>query len=392
MAGLGVMAQIQSRPAIVDPRFWAGRRVLITGHSGFIGGWTAFWLASMGAEVTGFSLEPPTEPSFCNVLGLPALLACHIESDIRDAAAVRAAVTACRPEIVFHLAAQPLVRRAHREPAETFAINVQGTVNLLEALRIDCGGVRAVVCYTTDKVYENREWVWGYRESDALGGKEAYGASKAAAEHVISAYAQSYFTREAEDGSAGTAIAALRAGNVFGGGDWAEDRIVPDAIRAFVAAEPLVVRNPSAVRPWQHVLEPVRGSLILAQAIAADAKFGGAWNFGPNQADDVPVSSLADGLVRRWGGDASWTHPVLTGQPYEQRLLAVDSAKARADLKWRPAMDLDQALDCAVAWYQAHHKGAGPETLRTLTRMQIAAASPEVAEALPAGEDRKQAS
>ena len=374
---------------LIDPAFWRGMRVFLTGHTGFIGAWTAFWLAEMGAEVTGFSLEPPTTPSMFEALDLAGLLACHIEADIRDLPAVQAAVKAACPEIALHLAAQPLVRYAHSEPVETFATKCQGTVHVLDSLRPFADTLDAVVCYTTDLVYVNREWVWGYRESDPLGGKEPYGASKAATEHVISAYANAYF----QTAAGASRVAVLRAGNVIGGGDWAADRIVPDAIRAFAVGEPLTVRSPQAVRPWQHVLEPVRASLSLAQAVSSNpTRASGAWNIGPSTDQNVPVRQIVEGMVRRWGGSASWDHPPQSGQPYEQTLLAVDSAKARAKLGWSPALTLDQALDLTVNWYKTQQKGADSATLRTLTRMQIAMAAPEVEHALSAFEETIQAS
>lgn len=346
----------------INDGFWRDRRVFVTGHTGFIGGWLGLWLARLGARVAGYALTPPTDPNLFTAVGLqddvPGSLA-----DIRDATRLATAVEDARPEIVFHLAAQPIVRDAFADPIGTYATNVMGTAHLLEALRA-CDSVAAIVVVTTDKVYANQEWPWGYREIDRLGGREPYGTSKAAAELVVDAYRESYFaSRERAVG-----IATVRAGNVIGGGDWARDRLVPDAMRAFAAREPLKLRNPLAIRPWQHVLEPVRGLMMLAERLAEDApRFTGAWNFGPAESDMWPVERVVAQVIRLWGGGAR-CEMAEGAQPYEARLLAVDSAKASAELGWDPAWRLADALERTVEWYRAFHERAD---MRALTLDQI---------------------
>lgn len=351
-------------PALcVDNGFWKGRRVFVTGHTGFKGGWLGLWLARMGARVTGYALQPPSDPSLYDDIGLGASLESTI-ADIRDPRRLEDALRAARPEIVFHLAAQPLVRQAHAEPAETFATNVMGTVHLLDALRRQ-DGVLAVVVVTSDKVYDNREWVWAYRETDRLGGHEPYGASKACAEIAVDSFRAAYF----DTGRIG--LATARAGNVIGGGDWAADRLVPDAIRAFAAGRTLRLRNPLAHRPWQHVLEPLAGYLRLAERLAADpGKVSGAWNFGPAGGDSRPVQWVADELVRLWGEAASWTLDN-GANPHEARLLAVDSARAEAELGWRAVWAAEQALARTVDWYRAHNRNPNQGALRALCVDQI---------------------
>lgn len=344
-------------PALgLETQFWRGRRVFVTGHTGFMGGWLSLWLNRLGADVTGYALKPPTEPSLFAVAGVGGATTSLI-GDVRDAGRLGDAIGAARPEFVFHLAAQPLVRAAFADPAVTFATNVQGTVNLLDAIRNE-PAVRAAVIVTSDKVYANREWHWGYRETDALGGREPYGASKACAEIAVDAYRHSYFAAPTmADGARRIAIATVRAGNVIGGGDWAPDRLVPDAIRAFGAGQTLSIRHPDAVRPWQHVLEPIRGYLMLGARLAEEAdELATSWNFGPADDDARNVGWVADRLTRLWGTGASWA-PVNDAGPYEQRLLHVASQKARAELGWTPYWRIERTLAETVGWYKGHIAG-----------------------------------
>lgn len=348
----------------VDPTFWRGRRVFLTGHTGFKGSWLAMWLQSLGAVVQGYALPPPTRPSLFDAAGVAEGLH-HAVGDIRDYERLRATMAGFRPEIVLHLAAQPLVRLSYAEPVETYATNVMGTVHLLEAAR-KAGSVRAVVNVTTDKCYENREWVWGYREDEPMGGFDPYSNSKGCSELVTSAYRRSFM------GSAGIALASARAGNVIGGGDWAADRLVPDVLRAFERGEPVVIRNPLATRPWQHVLEPLSGYLVLAQALAetgGDA-FAQAWNFGPRDEDAQPVQWIVERLVARWGGQARWLLDAAEN-PHEAHYLKLDISKAKAQLAWSPRWTLADALDRIVTWHRAWIAGPTPQALRSLCLQQI---------------------
>lgn len=346
----------------VSAAFWAGRRVLLTGQTGFKGGWLALWLRELGAEVYGYALPAPAEPSLWQVARLaervPGTLA-----DIRDAQRVAEAVAAFRPEVVLHLAAQPLVRESYRAPAETYAINVMGTINLLEALR-HCDSVRAVLVVTSDKCYENREWIWPYRENDTLGGHDPYSSSKACVELLCASWRES-FLRES-----GIALATARAGNVIGGGDWSVDRLLPDILRAWQAGQSLTLRYPQAVRPWQHVLEPLHGYLRLAQALVEQSEaMASAWNFGPDNEGLVSVGELVERLAQRWPGEARWTVEA-SGQPHEAGLLALDSSQARVRLNWRPRWSLQQAIERTLDWHQAWQAG---EDMQTFSRAQIAA-------------------
>jgi CDP-glucose 4,6-dehydratase len=356
----------------IDRSFWAGKRVFVTGHTGFKGGWLSAWLAELGAEVTGYALAPDPAPAFFTRCGLAGRVA-SIEADVRDAARLQEAVHSRAPEIVFHLAAQPLVLRSHRAPAETFEINVMGTAHLLDAVRA-VPGVRAVVAVTSDKCYDNLERGTPFREGDPLGGRDPYSASKACAELVAAAYRASFFST----GGPVAAVATARAGNVFGGGDLAEDRLIPDAVRALRAGRPLIVRNPKSVRPWQHVLEPLSGYLMLAERLAREgAAWAEAWNFGPDRADAVPVADLADRLIRRWGS-GRWEAggPAAEGAaPVEAGVLILDSAKARERLGWRPRLPLDEAVAWTVEWYREAFTDRPAEALYDLARRQIAAYS-----------------
>jgi CDP-glucose 4,6-dehydratase len=343
--------------------FWNSRRVFVTGHTGFKGGWLSALFSRLGAQAGGYALDPMTAPSLYDVARIGEL-GPSVIGDIRDRDRLSSAMRAAQPEIVFHLAAQALVRPARAQPFETFSINVMGTAEVLEAVRVT-PSVKAVVVVTSDKVYDNVEWEWPYRETDPLGGKEPYGASKACAEIVVDAYRHTYFS-----GAERTVhIATARAGNVIGGGDWAEDRLVPDAMRAFSQGQPLIVRNPAAVRPWQHVLEPLSGYLRLAQALLEGTQLPDkpAFNFGPHAEDAVPVSAIADQLVSRWSGGAAWRQDQGC-QPYEARLLEVDSARARSGLGWSPRWRLRETLDRTVDWYKAHYAG---KDMRAFTLAQI---------------------
>ncbi len=352
--------------------FWRGKRVFLTGHTGFKGGWLALWLQQMGAEVTGYSLAPNTDPSLFDVAQVSAGMT-SIIGDIRDCATLSAAIRASKSEVVFHLAAQPLVRLSYAQPRETYETNVMGTVNLLDALR-NSSDVRAVVIVTSDKCYENRELGHahtGYREGDPMGGYDPYSNSKGCAELVTSAFRQSYFHPDAY-AQHGVAVASARAGNVIGGGDWCNDRLIPDFIRAIVNRQPLRIRNPHATRPWQHVLEPLSGYLLLAEKLAtAGAPFSSAWNFGPANDEAHPVSGIAERFTQHWGDGASWQ---LDGSdhPHEANYLQLDSSKARSQLGWGPRLSLDEALILLVEWYKDWHQ-ANKLPLRGLTQKQIAA-------------------
>ncbi|HYH18751.1 MAG TPA: CDP-glucose 4,6-dehydratase [Azospirillum sp.] len=346
----------------ITPDFWSGRRVFVTGHTGFKGGWLCLALGRLGAIVSGYALEPEGTPNVVELTGGGDGMTSTI-GDLRDRVALGKALAAAEPEVVFHLAAQPLVRRAYAEPLETFDVNVMGTANLLEAVR-GVGSVKAVVVVTTDKVYDNQEWAWPYRETDRLGGKEPYGASKACCELVVDAYRHSYLEKRTPP----VAVASVRAGNIVGGGDWAVDRLVPDAMRAFSAGRRLMIRNPAAVRPWQHVLEPVRGYLMIAERlIDHPAAAVGAWNFGPLEEDCQPVSRIVDRLAMLWGDDAGWSLEA-GAQPYEARLLTLDSSRVRAEIGWKPVWRLARALEETVAWYRAFYRR---EDLTALTMRQI---------------------
>lgn len=337
--------------ALVTRVDWRGRRVLLTGHTGFKGSWLSLWLAQRGAEVHGLALAPPTQPALFEVARVREVLASSTLADIRDAGAVLRAVQACQPELILHLAAQPLVRLSYQEPVQTYATNVMGTVHVLEAAR-HAPGVRAVLVVTTDKCYENREWVWGYREDEAMGGHDPYSSSKGCAELVTSAYRRSFLQQ------AGIAVASARAGNVIGGGDWAADRLVPDILRAFERGEPVAIRHPQATRPWQHVLEPLSGYLLLAERLLQPGTpVSEGWNFGPRADDVQPVQWIVERLAAQWGRGARWQ---LAGgvHPHEASYLSLDIAKAGRRLGWWPRWSLDQALQRIVRWHQAWLDGA----------------------------------
>ena len=350
----------------MDAGFWRGKRVLVTGHTGFKGGWLSLWLQAMDAEVAGYALAPPTDPSLFEVASVATGLSGSCLADIRDLEALKAAFLEFRPELVFHLAAQPLVRYSYAQPVETYATNVLGTVHLLEAVRCT-PGVRSVVNITTDKCYENHEWVWGYRESDPMGGHDPYSSSKGCAELVAAAYRNSFFNAK-DHARHGVALASVRAGNVIGGGDWAADRLIPDMIRAFSQKEAVIIRSPHAIRPWQHVLEPLRGYLQLAEKLWQQGpEFAEGWNFGPNDDDAKPVQWIVQQLADRWGGGATWRLDDRP-QPHEATYLKLDCSKAKARLDWHPKWDLETALARIVDWYRAFGRG---EDMRAVTLAQI---------------------
>jgi CDP-glucose 4,6-dehydratase len=332
-----------------------GKRVLVTGHTGFKGSWLCSWLARRGAKVVGYALEPYTPRDNYYAAAVEPLLERSAIGDIRDADRLRGVVAEHHPEVVFHLAAQPLVRLSYERPSETLEVNVVGTANLLDAVRLD-GNSRATVVITSDKCYQNNEWPWGYREVDTLGGRDPYSASKAAAELVVSCYRDSYFA------NANMPLASTRAGNVIGGGDWSADRLVPDAVRALEAGEPIAVRNPASTRPWQHVLEPLGGYLLLAARMMADPeKFTRAYNFGPDAASVHSVGDLCDKMVARWGSGA-WTEVGHTGG-HEAGLLALDCARSRSELGWRPLLSVDEAVSWTIEWYRRRFDGADVRSL-----------------------------
>jgi CDP-glucose 4,6-dehydratase len=349
-----------------------GKRVFVTGHTGFKGGWLTFWLTKLGASVTGFSLPPPTEPSFFEATDLEGLCE-HLQGDIRDAQRLQTALTTARPDIVFHLAAQSLVRQSYQFPVDTVSTNILGTAHLLEAIRLrrlPC----AVVVVTSDKCYENREWVYGYRENDALGGHDLYSMSKAGAELLVSAYRRSFFPPQGIS-EHGVCLATARAGNVIGGGDWAADRIVPDAIRALSRGEAVPVRNPGSIRPWQHVIEPIYGYLILAARLAdvsaSREPLCEAWNFGPALEDTHTVGQLATAVVKHWGS-GHWVQPSNTAGEHETTHLRLSVEKSRAQLGWASRWSFSEAISHTVAWYLAHSRGASAADLRELCVTQIA--------------------
>ena len=339
----------------MNPAFWKGKRVFLTGHTGFKGSWLSLWLQSLGADVTGYALKPPTNPSLFEVANIVSGMHSIIE-DVRDFDSLHKAIKEAKPEIVIHMAAQPLVRYSYKNPVETFATNVMGSVHLLESIR-DVGGVKAILNVTSDKCYENREWIYSYREDEAMGGYDPYSNSKGCAELVTAAYRSSFFNPE-EHASHGVAVASVRAGNVIGGGDWAGDRLIPDFIRAIVAGETIVIRSPNAVRPWQHVLEPLCGYLELAEALCTNGpEYAQAWNFGPNESDTKTVEWITNELVTGWGSGASYQIDTNPASLHEAYILKLDCSKARMILGWRPQWDVTEAIKRICAWHKAHLNG-----------------------------------
>lgn len=356
---------VKGERPVTDIAFWRGKKVFLTGHTGFKGAWLSLWLHALGAEVTGYALEPPTEPSLFALCQIDELVHSVI-ADVRDLERLKRELAAAAPEIVIHMAAQPLVRDSYKIPVDTYAINVMGTVHLLEAVR-SCPAVRAVVNVTTDKVYENREWAWGYRENEPFGGYDPYSNSKGCSELVTAAYRSSYFN-PAGYAHHGVALASARAGNVIGGGDWATDRLVPDCLRAILKGEDVLIRNPYAIRPWQHVLEPLSGYLLLAERLYMEGpSFAEGWNFGPLDDDARPVEWIVQQLCQGWGEGAGYR---LDGgeHPHEAHYLKLDISKARAGLGWHPRWNLTTALERIVSWTRAYRNG---DDLRTVSLQQI---------------------
>jgi CDP-glucose 4,6-dehydratase len=352
---------------VMDPTFWAGRKVFLTGHTGFKGGWLALWLQQAGAQVLGYSLAPPSSPSMFEEAGVGVGMR-TVFGDIRDLQKISTAMGEFRPEVVFHLAAQSLVRLSYADPVGTYATNVMGTVNVLEAIRA-VDSVRAAVVISSDKCYENNEWVWGYRETDPMGGYDPYSSSKGCTELVSAAYRQSYFSPAVRSDS-DVRLASGRAGNVIGGGDWATDRLVPDFIRAMSLDEPIHIRNPQAQRPWQHVLEPLSGYVLLAERLMGlnGPDFTSGWNFGPEDKDAITVSAIVKKLTDLWGPKA--TYRIAEGEHlHEAAFLKLDCSKARARLGWRPRIDVDAALTWTVEWHKSNIAGMN---MRDVTLGQIA--------------------
>ncbi len=359
---------------------WRGRRVFLTGHTGFKGGWLALWLARRGAQIRGYALDPATEPNLFSAASVATVLD-DIRGDIRDYAQLESSMTEFRPEVVFHLAAQPLVRRSYVDPLGTYSTNVMGTAHVLEAVR-KTSGVRAVVCVTSDKCYQNQEWDRPYRETDTLGGFDPYSSSKACAEIVCAAYRSSFFPVDRLDEHR-VALAAARAGNVIGGGDWSEDRLIPDLVRGFQAGQPVLIRQPQAVRPWQHVLESLNGYMLLAEKLLdlgssdAPAQFCSAFNFGPGDEDAWPVERIATKLAEMWGGGATWTRDSVAGV-HEHHSLTLDSSKAREQLGWQPRLGIEATLEWTLKWYRDWQQGAdmNEETSAQIATFEQLAGSP----------------
>jgi CDP-glucose 4,6-dehydratase len=350
---------------VIDQTFWQGKRVFLTGHTGFKGSWLTLWLRLLGAEVTGFALAPDTDPNMFSMARVSEGIK-SIFGDIRDQQALHKTIEGSRPEIVIHMAAQPLVRYSYAHPVETYATNVMGTVHVLEAVR-QVSSIKAALIVTTDKCYENREWVWGYRENEPMGGYDPYSSSKGCAELVTAAYRKSYFNPEIYI-KHGVALASARAGNVIGGGDWAAERLIPDIMRAITRNECVQIRNPQAVRPWQHVLEPLSGYIALAEKLFSEgARYGEGWNFGPDDSDLRPVQWIVERLTTQWGEGSGWTLDK-NPQPHETTILKLDCSKVRNQLGWRPRWNLEQTIDKIVDWYKAEKHGID---MRAVTLAQI---------------------
>ena len=352
----------------MNPLFWRGKKVFITGHTGFKGCWLSLWLKQLGAQVTGYALSPPTNPSLFEVARVEEGMI-SIIGDIRDDTMLKSAMRQASPDIVIHMAAQPLVRRSYVDPVETYSTNVMGTVHLLEAVR-QTPSVRAVVNVTTDKCYENKEWVWGYRENEPMGGFDPYSSSKGCAELVTAAYRNSFF-KSSKHSEPQVALATARAGNVIGGGDWAEDRLIPDILLAIQNGQSVNIRNPHATRPWQHVLEPLSGYLALAEKLYTQGSaFAEAFNFGPAEEDAKPVQWIVEQLTQQWGDGAAW-HLDGGTHPHEAHYLKLDCSKARATLGWQPHWKLGQTLQSIIVWHKAHSAHQSSQDMRALCLQQI---------------------
>lgn len=365
--GLAMLDSGVTKSASVNSSFWDGKKVFLTGHTGFKGGWLSLWLTSMGAKVTGYALAPNTSPNIYELGKVERELEHSYISDIRNLEKLKEALKLSKPEIVIHMAAQPLVRYAYANPVETYATNVMGTVHMLEAIRGQ-GSVRAVVIVTTDKCYENKEWVWSYRENEPMGGLDPYSNSKGCAELVTSAYTHSYFSPN-EFNRHHVAIASARAGNVIGGGDWSGDRLIPDAIKAFMANEELEIRNPFAIRPWQHVLEPLSGYLVLAEALYLQGtNFNGGWNFGPHNEDAVSVQEVINLLIKNLNVTARWRQSQEV-HLHEANSLKLDCSKAQHYLHWSPRWNLEQAIKNIAQWQYAYQQN---QDMRKISLDQIA--------------------
>jgi CDP-glucose 4,6-dehydratase len=344
---------------------WQGRRVFLTGHTGFKGSWLALLLSKLGARMRGYALDPCTEPNLFNLASVGTVVE-DIRGDVRDYAKLEASITEFAPEVVFHLAAQPIVRRSYADPLGTYATNVMGTVHVMEAIRAS-PSVRAVVCVTTDKCYQNQQWNWPYRETDPLGGYDPYASSKACAEIVSAAYRSSFFPIERMH-EHHVAVATARAGNVIGGGDWSEDRLIPDLVRGFSTGKPVLIRRPNAIRPWQHVLDPLHGYMLLAQELLEQHElFASAYNFGPGDDDIWPVERIATKLAHMWGNGASWVCDSVPSV-HEDHILRLDASKARAELGWKPRLRIEAALQWTMDWYRAWNQG---DNVAEFTRKQI---------------------
>jgi CDP-glucose 4,6-dehydratase len=346
---------------MINQEFWKGKKVFLTGHTGFKGSWLSLWLVSMGVKMTGYGHEPPTTPSLFKLTKIERNINSVI-NDVRNKEQLQRAMKQADPDIVIHMAAQPLVRDSYTFPVETYETNVMGTVYLLEAIR-QCSNVRAVINVTTDKCYENKEWVWGYRENEPLGGYDPYSGSKACSELVTSTYRQSFFHPKDYE-QHGVAVGSVRAGNVIGGGDWAKDRLIPDCIKALFAGQKIILRNPQAIRPWQHVLEPLHGYLLLAEKLYVDGiKYAEAWNFGPKDDDAQPVEWIVNRICRQWGEGAAYQIDINSKHPHEATYLKLDCSKAKSQLNWCPRWTLEHALGKIIEWYKGYKLNGDMESI-----------------------------